>query len=88
VSAVARVVAIGERARVAGFALAGADVVVAEDEAAVRAAVAALSPDQDVAVLLLTPRAREALRPVEAESGADLAADVAPGRPLVVVMPR
>jgi hypothetical protein len=74
VSAVARVVAIGERARVAGFALAGADVVVAEDEAAVRAAVAALSPDQD--------------GPVEAESGADLAADVAPGRPLVVVMPR
>jgi vacuolar-type H+-ATPase subunit F/Vma7 len=87
VSAVARVVAVGEGARVAGFALAGADVVVAEDAAAVRAAVAAAGTDPDVAVLLLTRQAREALRPVEAESGADLAADVAPGRPLVVVMP-
>jgi vacuolar-type H+-ATPase subunit F/Vma7 len=80
-------VAVGESARVAGFALAGADVVVAEDEAAVRGAVAALGSDPDVGVLLLTPRAREALRPVEAETGADVAADVAPGLPLVVVMP-
>jgi vacuolar-type H+-ATPase subunit F/Vma7 len=87
VSAVARLVAVGEGARVAGFALAGADVVVADDDAAVRAAVAAAGADPEVAVLLLTARAREALRPVAAETGADPAADVAPGHPLVVVMP-
>jgi vacuolar-type H+-ATPase subunit F/Vma7 len=82
VSAVPRVVAVGERSRVEGFALAGAEVVVAEEPAAVRAAVAAL--DDDVAVLLLTPAAADAIRP---HDGPAAPADVVPGRPLPVVMP-
>jgi vacuolar-type H+-ATPase subunit F/Vma7 len=79
---VPRVVAVGERSRVAGFALAGAEVVVAEDPAGVRAAVAAL--DDDVAVLLLTPRAAAALG---GPDGAGAPLELAPGRPLPVVMP-
>jgi vacuolar-type H+-ATPase subunit F/Vma7 len=82
VSAVLRVVAVGERSRVEGLALAGAEVVVGEDPADVRAAVAGL--DDDVAVLLLTPAAADAVRPHDGAAGA---ADVAPGRPLPVVMP-
>jgi vacuolar-type H+-ATPase subunit F/Vma7 len=79
---VQRVVAVGERSRVEGFALAGAEVVVAEDPGDVRAAVASLG--DDVAVLLLTARAAAALgRDVVAPAHADLA----PGRPLPVVMP-
>jgi vacuolar-type H+-ATPase subunit F/Vma7 len=74
-----RVVAVGERSRVEGFALAGAEVVVAEGAADVRAVVAGLG--DDVAVLLLTPRAAAALSLTEAPP------DVAPGRPLPVVMP-
>jgi vacuolar-type H+-ATPase subunit F/Vma7 len=82
VSPVLRVVAVGERARVEGFALAGVEVVVAEHPDEVRAAVAGL--DEDVAVLLLTPLAAGAVRPSD---GAPSSADVRPGRPLPVVMP-
>ena len=76
----ARVVAIGERARVEGFGLAGVEVVVAEDPAAVRAAWAALG--SDVGVALLTPAAHTAL----GSSGDDLL-EVVPDRPLLVVLP-
>lgn len=76
----ARVVAIGERARVKGFALAGAEVVVAEDPAAVRVAWAALG--SDVGVALLTPAARAALG-----SSEDDLLEVVPDRPLLVVLP-
>jgi len=82
-----RVVAVGELVRVAGFALAGADVVAAEDGEGVRSALAAVEADPDVAVVLLTPAAAAALAPAEAEPGADTASDVVPGRPLRVVMP-
>lgn len=81
-SPVLRVVAVGERARVEGFALAGVEVVVAEHPDEVRAAVAGL--DEDVAVLLLTPLAAGAVRPSD---GAPSSTDVRPGRPLPVVMP-
>jgi vacuolar-type H+-ATPase subunit F/Vma7 len=81
VTPVQRVVAVGERSRVEGFALAGAEVVVAENPADVRSAVAALG--DDVAVLLLTPRAAAAVAPPDGAVQADLA----PGRPLPVVLP-
>jgi vacuolar-type H+-ATPase subunit F/Vma7 len=84
---VPRVVAVGEQARVAGFALAGADVVVAEDGESVRSALAAVDADPGVAVVLLTPSAAAALVTAEAAPGADTASDVVPGRPLRVVMP-
>jgi vacuolar-type H+-ATPase subunit F/Vma7 len=54
-----RVVALGEEVRVTGFALAGARVVPAETPDAVRAAWTSLEPD--VALVLLTPSAAEAL---------------------------
>ena len=54
-----RIVVLGEEARVAGFALAGADVVRAEDAAEVRAAWSALG--DDVGVVVLTPAAHRAL---------------------------
>lgn len=76
-----RVVAIGERTRVEGFGLAGAEVLVAEDPAAVRVAWAALG--SDVGVALLTPAARAALG---SPDDADLT-EVVPGRPLLVVLP-
>lgn len=70
-----RLAVLGERTRVAGFALAGALVLPAEDETAVRAAWAELPAD--VEVVILTPAAAAAL--------------VAPGpevaTPLQVVMP-
>lgn len=53
------IVALGGRARVEGFALAGVQVIGAGDEAAVRAAWAAL--ERDVAVLILTSEAQAAL---------------------------
>jgi vacuolar-type H+-ATPase subunit F/Vma7 len=56
---VARVAVVGEQVRVQGFALAGAQVLVAEDAQAARAAWDAL--DGDVAVVVLTARAAEAL---------------------------
>lgn len=74
-----RVVAIGERIRVEGFGLAGAEVLVAEDAAAVRQAWAELGPG--AAVVLLTPSAREALGRAADEL------DVVPGQPLLVVLP-
>ena len=76
-----RVVAIGERARVEGFGLAGTEVLVAEDPAAVRSAWAGLG--SGVGVALLTPAARAALGPAE---DPDLI-EVVPGRPLLVVLP-
>ena len=74
-----RVVAIGERERVEGFGLAGAEVLVAEDAAAVQVAWDALG--SDVGVALLTPAARAALGSPE-----DLL-EVGPGRPLLVALP-
>ncbi len=74
-STVGRVAVIGEETAVAGYALAGAVVVLAEDGAAVQRGWDAL-PD-DVEVVVLTVRAAEALgaRRTEAEM------------PLTVVMP-
>ena len=54
-----RIVVIGERQAVAGYRLAGADVVEAEDAEAARAAWAAL-PD-DTGLVLVTASARGAL---------------------------
>jgi vacuolar-type H+-ATPase subunit F/Vma7 len=68
------VAALGERARVVGFGLAGALVRVAESPDAVRAAWSALPGD--VAVVVLTPAAAEAL-----------GAERARGWPVTVVMP-
>lgn len=59
----AGVAVLGERGRVGGYALAGALVVVADDDASVRAAWSGLvdDPGCDVAVLIVTRRAAEAL---------------------------
>ncbi|HET6795063.1 MAG TPA: hypothetical protein VFH45_11500 [Acidimicrobiales bacterium] len=54
-----RIVALGEGPRVEGFALGGAEVLVADDADQVRAAWAAL--DDDVGVVVLTPSAAAAL---------------------------
>jgi hypothetical protein len=56
---VSRVAAIGEAQRLAGYALAGADVRPAADADGVRAEWAALA--EDVGLLILTPAARRAL---------------------------
>jgi hypothetical protein len=92
-----RVAVIGEGVRVQGFALGGALVLAAEDPAAVRAAWRTLPGD--VAVVVLTPRAADALRHVTGPAGAGLshtgldnagaAPDRLPRRPgvLPVVMP-
>jgi vacuolar-type H+-ATPase subunit F/Vma7 len=69
---------MGERARVAGFALAGAEVVPVEDPRAVVAAWGGLAADVDV--VILTPRAAAAL-------GEWLDEPPRPGRPLPVVLP-
>jgi vacuolar-type H+-ATPase subunit F/Vma7 len=66
VIAVGRVVVLGEETAVAGYALAGAVTVHAEDPAAVRAAWAAL-PD-DVDVVILTRGAADALGPARTAS--------------------
>ena len=71
------VAAIGARVGVDGLALAGVDVLVAEDPDAVRRAWRSL-PDT-IALVLLTAEAAEAL-------GAEAAAPD-PARPLTVVMP-
>jgi vacuolar-type H+-ATPase subunit F/Vma7 len=68
------VAVIGEQHRVQGFALAGAVVLVAEDDAAVRSQWAALPAE--VSVVVLTPAAAVAV--------GGLASGV---RPLTVVMP-
>ena len=73
-----RVLVLGERSLVRGFALAGAEVVAAEDSAAVLAAWAALEPD--VAVVVLSAAAADAL-------GSLLDEPPRPGVPLPVVMP-
>lgn len=54
-----RIVALGEASRVAGFELAGVEVISAEDGAAVLDAWERLAPD--TGVLLLTPAAAELL---------------------------
>lgn len=54
-----QIVAIGERERLRGFALAGVDVVVADDPAGAHAVWAALPTD--VALVILTPAAHAAL---------------------------
>jgi vacuolar-type H+-ATPase subunit F/Vma7 len=66
VERVGRVAVLGEETAVAGYALAGAMTVYAEDAAAVRAAWAAL-PD-DVDVVILTRRAADALGPARTAS--------------------
>ena len=73
-----RLVAFGERARVAGFALAGAEVVEVDDAHDAVALWRALGPDVDVVVL--TPAAALAL-------GALLDEPPRPERPLPVVLP-
>ncbi|MEV7687483.1 V-type ATP synthase subunit F [Streptomyces bungoensis] len=71
------VAAIGSRTDVSGLALAGVDVLVAEDPDAVRRAWRTLPAT--VSLVLLTPEAAEAL--------GDAVTAPAPGRPLTVVMP-
>lgn len=71
-----RVVAIGEPDRLAGYALAGVEVLPARSAAAATAAWRALPAE--VGLVLLTPRAAEAL--VESRDG--------PSAPLTVVMPQ
>ena len=72
----ARVAVLGEEVSVQGYALAGAVVLVAEDVGAARAAWNGLA--DDVAVVILTPAAADALGPER----------VAGLHPLAVVMPR
>lgn len=71
------VAAIGARTRVCGLALAGVDVLVAEDPDAVRAAWRALPGT--VGLVILTAQAAEVL--------GDAATTPDPARPLTVVMP-
>ncbi len=73
-----RIVVIGERGRVSGFALAGADIRTADDDNAVAAAWP--RDEADVAVVVLSPAAARVL-------GEQLAAAPVPTRPLVVVLP-
>lgn len=80
------VAAIGERVRVAGFALVGVQVQVAETATEVRAAWDALAPE--VGVVLLTPAAAAALpagRPMVAPAGRPMVAPA--GRRMVAVLP-
>ncbi|CAL9656894.1 hypothetical protein SUDANB105_06839 [Streptomyces sp. enrichment culture] len=72
-----RVAALGERTRVAGLALAGAVVLVADGTEAVRRAWRDL-PD-GIDLVILTPAAAKALGPDPAAPG--------PRRPLTAVMP-
>ncbi|MGV9632382.1 V-type ATP synthase subunit F [Streptomyces sp. NPDC003487] len=74
---VGRVAALGERARVAGLALAGVDVLVADDAEAVRRVWRSLPEGVDL--VILTPAAAEALKPDSAAAGSH--------RPLIAVMP-
>ncbi|MFF5313293.1 hypothetical protein [Streptomyces massasporeus] len=73
----ARVAALGERSRVAGLALAGAVVLVADDAEAVRRVWSGL-PD-GIDLVILTPAAAEALGSEPAAPGGR--------RPLTAVMP-
>lgn len=74
---VGRVVAIGERTRVAGLSLAGVVVLVADDPDAVHRGWRELRADVDL--VILTPAAAGALGPLPAGSLGR--------RPLIVVMP-
>jgi vacuolar-type H+-ATPase subunit F/Vma7 len=69
---VARIAAVGEDARIAGFALAGALIVPAETPDDVRAAWEALPAD--VGLVVLTPAAATALAPDLDDPGARLTA--------------
>ncbi|WP_206305825.1 V-type ATP synthase subunit F [Actinacidiphila soli] len=70
-----RVAAIGEQARVAGLALAGVTVLVAEEPESVRRAWHDLP--QDVALVIVTPAAADTLGPALLDGT----------RPLTAVMP-
>ena len=70
-----RVTAVGEQRRVAGLALAGVDVVVAEEAQAVHEAWQTLPADVDL--VILSPAAAAALGPER----------LTRGRPLTAVMP-
>jgi vacuolar-type H+-ATPase subunit F/Vma7 len=70
------VVALGEQALLEGYRLAGASVQSAETDEEVRRAWTALPPD--AAVVILTPRAADALGAVLAD----------PRSPMTVVLPR
>jgi vacuolar-type H+-ATPase subunit F/Vma7 len=72
---VGAVAAIGEQTRVAGLALAGVTVLVAEEPQSVRRAWHAVA--RDVVLVIVTPAAAGALGPALLEGG----------RPLAVVMP-
>jgi vacuolar-type H+-ATPase subunit F/Vma7 len=81
-----RVAALGERARVAGLALAGAVVIVADDPEAVRRGWRSL-PD-DVDLVILTPAAAEALEQGPRAEALEHGPTVAVGRRrLTTVMP-
>jgi vacuolar-type H+-ATPase subunit F/Vma7 len=69
---VARIAAVGEDARIAGFALAGALIVPAETPDDVRAAWEALPAD--VGLVVLTPAAATAMAPDLDDPGARLTA--------------
>lgn len=75
------VTAIGARTEVAGLALAGVDVRVAENPEEIRRTWRELAPT--VSLVIVTAEAAEILR---AEPAA--AAEADPSRPLMVVMPR
>lgn len=72
-----RVAALGERSRVAGLALAGAVVLVADGPEAVRRVWRSL-PD-GIDLVILTPAAADALEPDYSSTGGR--------RPLIAVMP-
>ena len=75
------VAAIGARAEVGGLALAGVDILVADDADAVRRAWLALP--RTVSLVIVTPDAADALQDrTGTTSGPD------PSRPLIVEMPR
>jgi vacuolar-type H+-ATPase subunit F/Vma7 len=78
---VGTVTAIGARTKVAGLALAGVDVRVAESPEAVRRAWRELAPT--VSLVIVTAEAAEVLR-----AGPAAAMEPGPDRPLMVVMPR
>jgi vacuolar-type H+-ATPase subunit F/Vma7 len=72
----ARVAVLGEQVIVAGYALAGAVVVPAEDADAVRTAWDGMA--DDIAVVVLTPAAADALGPDRTSSLARLAVVMPP----------
>ena len=73
----ARLAVIGEEARVSGFVLAGADVHTAESPAEVEDAWRSLGAD--VAVVIVTPAAADAVDGLRRTTGADRLVAVMPG---------